>query len=190
MGNENKGMDAGAVPRVRFLDYLLLLCGCGLSLWLAELMEVRLESRASDPSPFRQVFHQILPKLLFLPLGLQLFWPFFFAEQRFLGRKQSLTMGEWLLGLAWLGTLALVGWIIWQATGNIPEMLVTRSFRHNLVFGYMLTVLSLGAIALVLWILDLMWRRAQPWTHTLGLALMVWPNVPLACMWVGGMKLE
>lgn len=189
VSTDKKNGDAGMPPRIRWTDYMMLFFGVGLSLWFADLMGVHADVNASW-SRFRQAFVRELPALLFLPLGMQIFWPIFFLEQKLLGRKQPLTMGEWLMGLVWLLTFFLVGWIIWQATGNIPEGISSSGFRQNLVLGYMLTVLTLGALALVLLVFDLVRRRPQPWTHTLTLALLVWPAVPLLCMWLAGIRLR
>ncbi len=52
-----------------------------------------------------------------------------------------------------------------------------------MVVGYALAVLSLGVIALLVTLLDLVGRWPRPWTHRFGLVLLVWPALPLAVLW-------
>jgi len=121
-----------------------------------------------------------------LPVGVILLWPLFFTLQKTLGRAQGLTSAEWLWGLAWLGSLAIVVWIVLVSTGNAPEFLS----KSNVMLGYALASLSLGLNALLIFLVGLVGRWAAPWTHTFSLALLIWPALPLALLWVLDLKLE
>jgi hypothetical protein len=168
------------VSRPTWLDYLFMLVGCGVSLFLAELSGLRAVSLSPTIDP---AWLRILPALLLLPVGILLLWPLFYTTQRVVGRPQHLTIGEWLWGVAWLLVLALTTWIVWKYWGNPPEMLVSDSFQKHMILGYILGVLSLGGIALLLGLTDLIARWQQPWTHVFGLALLLWPVLPLAALW-------
>jgi hypothetical protein len=174
---------APALSRPAWLDYLLVLVGCGLSLFLAELSGLRAVRRAALPPALGPALIAVLPALLFLSVGIILLWPVFYATQRIRGRPPGLVAGEWLWGLAWLLAVALTTWVAWKYWGSPPEVLVSESFQRHIVAGYALAVLSLGVIALFLTLLDLVGRWDRPWTHRFGLALMVWPALPLAALW-------
>jgi hypothetical protein len=165
------------------LDYLFILCGCALSRFLTELSSLRGIAGENLSTGLGPPLIATLPFLLLLPVGIVLLWPVFHATQRVLGRPPGLSVGEWLWGVAWLLAVALTTWIVWNYVGSPPEILVSDSFKRSLVAGYALAVLSLGAIALLLTLVDLVGRWAQPWTHRFGLVLLIWPALPLAAMW-------
>src|SRR6516164_3779724 len=128
------------LPRPVWLDFFLILVGCALSLVLTDLAAFRAEPTPDSPSwltadaeaarpgaavPQRSLLNW-LPHLLFLPLGVLLFWPAFYLTQRMGGRTVNLSIGEWLWGLTWLGAVVLTVWIVWQGVagaGNMPEFL-------------------------------------------------------------------
>jgi len=170
-----------------WVDYLFILCGCGVSQFLTLLCEGRglhvSLPREESPSLLVQPLITMLPFLLLLPVGIVLFWPVFHATQRLRGRPSGLTFGEWLWGVAWLLAVVLTTWIVWHYAGSPPEILVSDSFKRHLIVGYALAVLSLGLIALLLTLIDLVGRWPQPWTHGFGLVLLIWPNLPLAAVW-------
>jgi hypothetical protein len=172
-----------SVARPAWLDYLLMLFGCGLSLFLTELSGLRAVQRGAVPPALGPALLAVLPALLLLPVGILLLWPLFYTTQRLRGRPPGLSAGEWLWGLAWLFAVALCGWVAWKYWGSPPEVLVSESFQRYVIVGYALAVLSLGAIALLVTVLDLIGRWARPWTHRFGLALLVWPAFPLAVLW-------
>jgi hypothetical protein len=132
---------------------------------------------------------QVLPQWLFLPVGVILLWPLLYGTQCLAGRSQGLSAGEWLLGLAWLACLALAGVVVWQHTGTLPGFL-TDYVGEYLVVGHMLGVLALGALAAVLLLADLAGRWPQPWTHRLGLGLLLWQVIPVALAWAWHVRLQ
>src|SRR5262249_24599751 len=117
--------------RPRSIDYFFMLCGVSLSILLTDLCNMQPTSDVS--SPLVQRLLRVLPEMLLLPLGVLLLWPLFYLTQWALGRKEGITSGEWLWGVAWLGALALAGWICWHAFGTPPEMLAGPSFRKGAV---------------------------------------------------------
>jgi len=175
--------------RPTIVDYSLILCGCVISLLLGEMSGLR-AVMAAEPPRVLQFLLRILLHVMLLPLGIILFWPAFYATQKLFGRKQGMTAGEWLWGLAWLATLFLVGWIAWKALGTLPEFLAGRGFHKAVVVGYLIFVLSMAGIAAIVFVVDLIARWPQPWTHQIGLVLMIWPVVPLAAIWLWKIKLE
>lgn len=176
--------------RPRLFDFLFLFAGVGASAYLAKMTGLTMSVAAGEPSAMLQTLLDILPTLLFLPVGIILGWPIFYATQWLCGRQRGLTMGEWLLGLAWLAALVFTGWCVGKGTGNLPEFLTGADFKRHAVTGYIIFMFSMGALALVIWLISMLARRGQPWTHTLGLALMVWPAVPLLIVWLGNIKME
>ena len=180
--------EPGSQPRL--LDYLCLLLGVGASLWLADMTGLRTRWPEQTPGPALEALLNVLPALLFLPLGVILCWPIFSATQWLTGRRQGLTAGEWLLGFAWLGALAFAGWCIGKGTGILPDFLTDDEFKKYAILGYILFMLSMGTLALAIWLIGLVARWPQPWTHTLSLALMIWPALPLLVIWLGKIKME
>jgi len=177
--------------RPRLFDWLILFAGIGASAYLAKMTGLVMTlPPAIEPNAALQTLLDILPMLLFLPVGVVLCWPIFYATQWVCGRRQSLTMGEWLLGLAWLAALVFTGWCVGKGTGSLPELVTDADFKRHAVTGYVIFMFSMGALALVIWLVGLLGRRRQPWTHTLGLALMIWPAVPLLIVWLGNIKME
>ena len=168
--------------RPTWLDYVLLLTGCTLSLLLAQLSGLEAMPTPETPANAYLPLVALLPQILFLPLGVILLWPLLYSTQRLTGRDQPLTAGEWLLGLAWLAALVLAGGIVWQHWGTLPELLGDY-LREYLVVGHLLGALALAALAAVVWLIDLFGRWSQPWTDRLGLALLMWPAAPLALLW-------
>jgi hypothetical protein len=190
--NRQRGLIPAGAPvvpsRPRFLDYFLILVGSGFSLVLAELSGLRASSET--PGRFLGALSHVFPQLLFFPLGILLFWPVFYTTQKIFGRKQALTVAEWLWGLAWLADLFLTAWILWKGLGTTPGFLGTPGFQNGVMLGYLIVALSLAAIAFIVLIINLFGRWPQPWTHSFSLALMIWPVVPLLLLWLGNIKLE
>lgn len=174
------------VSRLTAADCLLLVLGFGLSLVARQLFaypEVEPGPRAEGPVLAFVV--SALPGLLRLAEGVILLWPLFFAVQRLLGRRQGLTVGEWLWAFAWLGTALLLGLASWQRWGAVPEWL--RGYAPYPAFAwYVVFVPSMAVIALLVWLASWFGAAPQPWTHTLGLVLVGWPVLPLAGILVLG----
>src|SRR5262245_56178621 len=103
-----------SAPRARLLDYLLILAGCALSLVLAELSGLRAVKEGAGRTGLVPLLLRLYPQFLMLPVGILLLWPVYYCVQALLGRKQPLTVGEWLWVIAWLGALLLATCILWR----------------------------------------------------------------------------
>lgn len=168
-------------PRPLWLDFFLILLGCAISLLLTNLSHFHAHPTSETPAEVLPLL-PLLPQLLFLPVGILLFWPIFYLTQRLSGRKYSLTAGEWLLGVAWLAAVTLTGWICWQAWGTPPEAFQPENFAKHVFVGYAVGVLALASFALIIGLIDMIGRWGQPWTHHLCLALVMWPGLPLLAL--------
>jgi hypothetical protein len=178
-----------AVSRPRLFDYGLIWVGVGVSAVLAELSGLRARS-PTPPGPGLEACLRAVPFLLLLPVGVILCWPLFYLSQWVLGRRHGLSAGEWLLGLAWLGALGFSFWIVGRGASSLPEPLTSDAAKQTVVFGYILTMLSLGALAVVVALIGMIGRWPQPWTHTLSITLLVWPAAPLLVVWLMGIRFE
>jgi hypothetical protein len=175
----SRAIPTQVVPRPTALDYLLILVGCSISLILNPLSGPTITPKANVPEWMVTYVMPILPLMLALPQGIILFWPIFYAVQRLLGRPQALSAGEWLLGVAWLGTVLLTIWAIWVHSPSKPDF--ASKFQYPPQSVWTIIVLpTLAAIALVIGLITLFSGPKQPWTHTFGLVLMIWPLLPLA----------
>ena len=177
-----KPVAAPAVPLSRplWVDFFLIFLGCGLSHFLAEMSGFKALRTDDTPGAVKDDLLLALPRLLFLPLGVLLFWPMFYLTQRLAGRKHPLSAGEWLWGVAWLGAVVLTTWIAWQAWGTPPEFLRPENCKVQIFVGYVVGTMALTGFALLIGLVDLIGRWGQPWTHHCCLALVMWPLVPLA----------
>jgi len=184
------GATGSAVSRPTWLDFFLILVGCAASLVLTDWSGFHAHETRQTPELARRLLLGHLPALLFLPLGILLFWPVFYATQRLGGRQPHLTAGEWLWGVAWLGALALTVWIAWQHWGAPPEILRPSTFKVHVFVGYAVGVLALAGVAVLIGIVNLIGRWSQPWTHTFSLVLVVWPVLPLAALWAWKIELK
>jgi hypothetical protein len=178
-----------APPRPTWFDYVFILMGCGLSMALTDLSRFEAHATAGSPALPALVLRW-LPHLLFLPLGLLLLWPLFFLTQKCAGRVHPLTPAEWLWGVAWLGAVALTVWIAWQFWGTPPEFLTPASFKGTAFVGYALAMLAMGAVGIVIGLVDLIGRWPRPWTHPFCLALVMWPSLPLLALLLWHLELK
>jgi hypothetical protein len=162
-------------------DFFLLLGGTGLSQWTAHLGTLVVEPRPDATDLVRRIV-PALPGLLRLPEGILLLWPLFLLSQRLRGRTHGLSSGEWLWVFAWLGTAVLLALTAWYEWGTVPPFLQERS--HWLAIAqrawYLIFLSAMAIIAVLLGLLDRIFRWQQPWTHHLSLALAIWPALPLA----------
>ncbi len=164
-------------------DFFLLFAGFGLSLYLLRLHPLHAEANASlTPSAARQVV-AFLPDLMRLPEGVVLLWPLFLGLQRVSGRPrtQALTSGEWLWVLDWAGTAFLAAVAGLRVLGWVPAGVEAYSGLPQR-FWYLVLVPSMAALAVLLVLFGFLNRRQAPWTHTLGLVLVLWPAPPLAAL--------
>jgi hypothetical protein len=173
------------------LEYFLILLGLMLSSLVGAWSGVKVAvAPDAPPSAWADGFSVALPQMLFLPLGVMLLWPLFFLVQKLSGRKQGVTAGEWLWGLAFLASIVIVGIILWRALGEGPGFLTASSFKKNFLLVYMLYALGMALVSLVILIISALGRWVTPWTHTFGLVLLLWPAMPLALLWLSGWKFE
>src|SRR5262249_45706156 len=107
-----------------------------------------------------------------------LLWPVFYTVQKMVGRPQALSAGEWLWGVTWLGTLLLAIWVIWVHFGK-PDFANDLEYSPQSIWTIILTP-TLAGFGLVIGLTSLIARWRQPWTHTFGLVLVIWPVIPLA----------
>jgi hypothetical protein len=167
------------VSRPTLFDFLVIVLGFALSLFLCRLEGLRVIAAPTPPSAVAAYLVPILPQLLRLPEGVILLWPVFLTTQRLMGRKQGLTSAEWLWVVAWLAVVVLTALSAWQASGVGPEFL-REQLPRAFVLGYLILVPSMAAVALVLLLLGVIGRWRQPWTHNFALALLLWPALPVA----------
>jgi hypothetical protein len=173
---------AAATSRPSVVDFFFLLGGCGLSLLLMR-QPLLPELAPRFDAPLAQSVFPVLPDLVRLPEGIILLWPFFYATQRVLGRRQGLTAGEWVWIFAWLGTVLLNILAALNLRVILPE--AARPYTPYLLFWppviwYAAVVPSMALLALLLALLGMFNRTPPPWTHNLSLVLVTWPVLPLA----------
>jgi hypothetical protein len=163
------------VSRPCFFDYLFLLGGVGLSLFLMQLAPIRAEPEDLSVHPRLISLIAFLAVLMRLPEGVILLWPVFFATQ-WPGRSRGLTLGEWLWLLAWVGVALLTGLMTLDLMGGMPESMQPHAAKPRLLW-YIVAAPAMAGLALVFLVISL-FRRPAPWTHNLGLALVIWPAAP------------
>jgi hypothetical protein len=170
---------AVTVSRPTLFDFLLVVAGFALSVFLFQLPSLRVTPAPGAPAAAATHLVPVLPQLVRLPEGVILFWPLFLIGQRVLGRKQGITSGEWLWIIAWLATAVLTGLAAWQTWGAVPEFL-REHLPWAFMLGYVIVAPSMAAVAVVVLLLGLIGRWQLPWTHTFGLVLVLWPALPVA----------
>jgi hypothetical protein len=161
------------------VDYLLLLSGVGLSLYLQRLSPMAAEAQDTSGPPPLQMIISFLPDLMRLPEGILLLWPIFYTMQRLLGRTQGVTSAEWLWVLSWVGVSVLTGLAAWEWSGTLPEFIQPHVNKPRLLW-YVIFVPTMAGLGVVLTLVGLLRRGPIPWSHTLGLALIIWPAPALA----------
>jgi hypothetical protein len=170
----------GPSSRPTLVDYSLIVLGFALSSVLyAVLPHPMVEPGANAMRPPLPELLGTLPALLRLPQGVVLLWPLFLAIQRLMGRKQGLTVVEWLWVFAWLGTALLTGLAAWGRWGSVPEFL-HEHWSYPALVWYVILVPSLALIALVGALFSAFGGGQRPWTHNLAIVLLVWPVAPLS----------
>ena len=171
------------VSRPCFFDYLFLLGGMGLSLYLMQLAPIRAEPEAERTDRHVAGIIAFLPSLMRVPEGILLLWPVFFATQ-WPGRSRGLTLGEWLGMLAWAGVVVLAMLTAWDVLAGLPGWLQPHAAKPRLLW-YALFVPGMAALAAVFLVVYL-FRPPAPWTHSLGLALVLWPAGPALAVLILG----
>ncbi len=170
------------VSRPCFVDYLFLLAGVGLSLYLMQLAPIRAAPDESGDRRFAAVI-AFLPSLMRLPEGVILLLPLFFATQ-WRTRTGGLTLGEWLWLLAWVGIALITALTAWEAVAGLPSWLAPHAVKPRLLW-YALFAPAMALLAILFLIVSL-FRPPAPWTQSMGLALLLWPAGPsLAVLMLG-----
>ena len=165
--------------RPTFIDYFLLLLGVALSVYLARIAPLAVEARDASADPRLRTAVSYLPDLMRLPEGVLLLGPLFLVVQWARGRKQGLTSIEWLWVLSWFGVAILTGLASWK--NAFPDLAPSVLGRVPWLW-YLILVPTMAGLGVVLRLLGVFSRRPAPWTHALGLALLVWPAPLLAAI--------
>jgi hypothetical protein len=165
--------------RPYLLDYFFLLGGFALSLYLMDLHRWTVEPQDYVTDHTLRSAIEFLPRFLRIPEGVVLLFPLFFFPQFVLGRRQEVASGEWLWILAWFGTAALVALAVVHHLSGLPSWLDSYVQAARLIWHLGFGT-ALALIALILVPVGLIRRAPMPWTHGLGLVLMIWPILPLA----------
>jgi hypothetical protein len=176
--------------RPTLVDFFCILIGFTISLVLTSWSKLDAAATAATPQLVAEHLLGHLPTLLLMPVGILLFWPLFFFTQWVRGRREWMSSGEWLWGLAWLAVLPLVAWLIWQRWDTPPEPLDPATIKHSVFVGYAVGALALGSLALLIALVGLLGRWRQPWTHTFCLALLIWPLLPVGALFLWDIKLQ
>jgi hypothetical protein len=165
--------------RPTLVDFILLMGGVCFSLYLMDLAPTTAEAAESETSPEVRVVVAFLPRALRLGEGVFLLWPFFYSTQLLRGRRQVLTGAEWLWVVSWLGIGLLSLVAITDSLGTTPELL--KGWSGTMRRGwYMIFVPPMALLALAMTLKGLFRRSPPPWTHSLGLTLILWQVAPLA----------
>ncbi len=170
------------------IDYFCLCAGVVVSLGLAQWSGLYIMPAEHAPAPgnFERLLDSLIPFAALLPVGIVLFWPIFFLTQLISGRRQGVSSAEWLLWTSWLLFIVLAVWLAFKNNPKMPAGLATEEVKALVLMSYILYMVSMAALALVLWLIDLFMRYRQPWTQALTIVLMVWTLVPIS--YAGAMK--
>jgi hypothetical protein len=177
-----------APPRPTIVDYIILLFGFALSFYLIQVRPLPVQPADWVQDERARSFAAFLPDLMRLPQGVILMWPLFLIVQRLRWRKKNLTSIEWLWVLSWLGLALLAVLAVWDAPRGVPPYLqlpdsVMPYVGAAVWWWYLLFVPVMAALGVLFWFFGLFARDPAPWTHSFGLALLLWPLLPLAAMW-------
>src|SRR5580704_10194581 len=74
--------------RPTLVDYLCMLIGFTVSLALAKWSDIQAKATQATPEGVQVQLLPLLPVLLLLPVGILLFWPWFFFTQWLRGRRE------------------------------------------------------------------------------------------------------
>jgi hypothetical protein len=173
--------DLAASLRPTVVDYFFLLLGASLSLLLFQIgTPLKAEPGPAVPEPLADLF-AVLPEPLRLTEGIVLMWPFLYGTQRLRGRSQTLTSAEWLWVVSWLGVALLTAISLTERYGRLPEFVEPHASQPRQLW-YLIFVPCMAALALLRMLTGLFRRGPVPWTHSLALALLLWPVLPLTAI--------
>ena len=174
-------------------DYLVILLGCAFSVILAGYGKLRVTAPDPPPSWLSTSIITHMPALLYLPIGIYLGWPVFFAVGRLRGRSGKLTSAEWTWGVLWLLDLLLIGLILINA-GETPEFLKkfvdADMVRQSVgsILGWLSVAFAGLGIGLTVW--TRFQKEPRPWTHDFALALMLWPLIPMSIIRLANLQVQ
>ncbi len=170
-----------------WVEYFVLLCGCGLSLWLAEILDLKVDEASRESS-----WKRILPQLLFLPVGLISMWPILFAIGRARGRSKLLSLVEGLWGVLWLFDVLLVVAICVYANVDWSEFeAVNKEDVKSIGRGLLIIVAALSGLAgLGLAVVSRFFSGHKNWTHHFGIAMLLWPAIPVLVALLGNVTIQ
>lgn len=182
---------AAPLPRPTLCDFFMLLTGCSLSMILTSMGTLRIAPADGSAGRLAEFFsvserQLIATYILCLSEGIILMLPVFHVRQRLLGRTLALTSAEWLWVFAWLGIALLALWETLRFAGVLQPEYASRPHYA----WYMILVPAMALVAFIIALLGLVGKWRVPWTHTLGLVLMIWPAVPLILLLLVGLELR
>jgi hypothetical protein len=163
--------------RPTLVDYVFLLGGVSLSLYLMQLGPLTAECGESATAASRLA--AFLPGPMRLTEGVVLLWPLFLTTQRLRGRREGLTAVEWLWVISWIGIVVLTALAALDGTGGLPDFLHRYAAAPRKLWYYVFAP-SMAVLAVVLGLAGVVRRGPPPWTHSFGVALVLWPVAPLA----------
>jgi hypothetical protein len=172
---------AAAPSRPTLVDYVFLLAGSSLSLYLLNLHPLLVQPTRENLPPRLYDALAFLPTIMRVPEGILLLGPIFFLTQFGRRRGQGLTALEWLWALSWLGISLLTALDFWDRSGTLPELMHPYAALPRKLW-YLVFVPSLAALAAILGLFGMLRRGASPWTHMFSLVLLLWPIAPLVCI--------
>jgi hypothetical protein len=166
--------------RPHLVEYLLLLVGFSLSVYLAREGPLPVEARDFVADPRLRTLVSYLSDVMRLPEGVILVGPILLAIQFLLGRRQGLTSIGWLWLFSWLGVAVLTGLTAWKNTLGFPDPVQQPYFAWIPwvpCLWYAILATTMAVVAVVLNVFSLFSRRPAPWTHTFGAALLLWSGL-------------
>ncbi|HWG47585.1 MAG TPA: hypothetical protein VN688_32780 [Gemmataceae bacterium] len=169
---------AVATSRPTLVDYIFLLVGGSLSLYLLSLSPLLVKPSSDNPSTALRAFVAFLPAAMRLPEGIVLMGPIFYLMQLLRRRGWGLTSLEWLWTINGLGVAVLAGLAVWHRSDTLPAFMQPYATMPPKLW-YLIFVPSMAALAALLGIVGMVRRVAVPWTHTFGFVLLLWPIAPL-----------
>ncbi len=174
--------------RPALVDYLFLLAGVSLSLYLMQLglLGAATGDSASTSTPGLLAW---LPGAMRVAEGVILLWPVFYVTQRLRGRKEGLTAAEWLWVISWIGIAVLTVVAALEANDALADSVKKYAAAPRKLWYYIFAPVMAG-LAVLLGLGGLLRRGQAPWTHTFGIALILWPVVPLAGILALGARLK
>jgi hypothetical protein len=164
--------------RPTLVDYIFLLVGGSLSLYLLSLSPLLVKPATNASSSALHTFIAFLPAAMRLPEGIVLMGPIFYVMQLTRRRGWGLTSLEWLWVINGLGVAVLSGLAAWDRLGTLPHSMQPYATMPAKLW-YLIFVPSMAALAALLGLVAMVRRAAVPWTHTFGFVLLLWPIAPL-----------